>query len=307
MTHTTDSSDPFSARAAGTGRGLRAVHRPFRRLVAEGQPSHLGHADAAEAILEPRVGGRWYERAEDGSECDWGYVREVDRPERILLAWHLTPEWKFDPDPAKATEVEVLFTAEEDQTRVTLQHRGFEVHGEAGPGMRDSVAADGGWSSLLEQIPRGSLIREACRTAFPEIGIPRGLGSGRRRYEDRRRGGRRCDRHARGGAPHGSRQHRRAARRDGACGARCDRGRRPAGRDRRRRAVADRVRDGHRREQREHPAHGSAAARGAGPPLRGAGIRRQRRELRRAGRGAHRRRTPPRDAHARAPASAAAS
>ena len=112
---------------------------------------HILDAPAAEAILEPRVGGRWYERAEDGSECDWGFVREIDRPERILLAWHLTPEWKFDPDPAKATEVEVLFTAEEDQTRVTLQHRGFEVHGEAGPGMRESVGSDGGWSSLLQR------------------------------------------------------------------------------------------------------------------------------------------------------------
>ena len=112
---------------------------------------HILDTPAAEAILEPRVGGRWYERAGDGRECDWGYVRELDRPERILLAWHLTPEWKFDPDPAKATEVEVLFTAEEDQTRVTLQHRGFEVHGEAGPGMRDSVASDGGWSSLMDR------------------------------------------------------------------------------------------------------------------------------------------------------------
>ena len=77
-------------------------------------------------------------------------MREVDRPERILLAWHLTPEWKFDPDPAKATEVEVAFAAEEDATRVTLEHRGFDVHGDAGAAMRESVSSDGGWSSLLE-------------------------------------------------------------------------------------------------------------------------------------------------------------
>ena len=47
-------------------------------------------APTAIAILESREGGRWYERADDGSECDWGYVREIDRPTRILLAWHLT-------------------------------------------------------------------------------------------------------------------------------------------------------------------------------------------------------------------------
>jgi uncharacterized protein YndB with AHSA1/START domain len=111
---------------------------------------HILDSPAAEAILEPREGGRWYERANDGSECDWGYVREVDRPARIRLAWHLTPEWKFDPDPAKATEVEVTFTAENDGTRVTLEHRGFAVHGDAGAAMRTSVDSDGGWSSLLE-------------------------------------------------------------------------------------------------------------------------------------------------------------
>jgi Activator of Hsp90 ATPase homolog 1-like protein len=68
---------------------------------------HISDTPTAIGILEPREGGRWYERAEDGSECDWGHVRELERPERLLLAWQLTPEWKFDPDPAKATEVEV--------------------------------------------------------------------------------------------------------------------------------------------------------------------------------------------------------
>ena len=110
---------------------------------------HIADIETVEAFLEAREGGRWYERAEDGTECDWGYVRELDRPERILLAWHLTPDWNFDPDPARATEVEVTFTREGEGTRVTLEHRGFEVHGEAGAAMRRSVDADGGWPSLL--------------------------------------------------------------------------------------------------------------------------------------------------------------
>ena len=111
---------------------------------------HIADAPCAEALLEPRAGGRWFERAEDGSECDWGYVRELDRPDRLVLAWHLTPDWKFDPDPSKATEVEVTFSAEDDQTRVTLEHRGFEIHGESGAAMRESVSSEGGWPSLLE-------------------------------------------------------------------------------------------------------------------------------------------------------------
>jgi uncharacterized protein YndB with AHSA1/START domain len=111
---------------------------------------HISEDDAVEVVLEPREGGRWFERAADGSECEWGQVREVERPDRILFAWQLTPEWKYDPDLANATEVEVRFTAEEGGTRVTLEHRGFEVHGEAGATMRDSVSSESGWPELLQ-------------------------------------------------------------------------------------------------------------------------------------------------------------
>jgi uncharacterized protein YndB with AHSA1/START domain len=117
---------------------------------------HIGDAAAAEVFLDARPGGRWYERAEDGAECDWGSVLEIDRPNRILLAWHLTPEWRYDPDPANATEVEVTFIAEEEQTRVTLEHRGFEVHGEAGAAMRESVGGKGGWTELMALYKRAA-------------------------------------------------------------------------------------------------------------------------------------------------------
>jgi uncharacterized protein YndB with AHSA1/START domain len=112
---------------------------------------HIAEADAAEVFMEPREGGRWYERAEDGSECEWGQVLEFDRPNRIVLAWQLTPDWKYDPDMDKATQVEVSFHAEENNgTRVTLTHSGFEVHGEAGAAMRESVGGEGGWATLME-------------------------------------------------------------------------------------------------------------------------------------------------------------
>ena len=75
---------------------------------------------------------------------------EIDRPNRILLAWQLTPEWRFDPDEAKATHVEVTFEPEDGGTRVTLEHRGFEVHGEAGAAMRESVGGEGGWAGLMD-------------------------------------------------------------------------------------------------------------------------------------------------------------
>ena len=111
---------------------------------------HIGAAAAAQGILEPRTGGRWFERDADGNECDWGYVIAFEPPHRVLLAWQLTPEFAYDPDPEKVTEVEVTFTPTGDGTLVELEHRGFEKHGEAATRMRDSVSAPGGWADLLE-------------------------------------------------------------------------------------------------------------------------------------------------------------
>jgi len=116
---------------------------------------HIGETMATEVVMETRAGGRWFERDADGKECNWGYVTEIDPPHRLLLAWHLNPEWGFDPDPAKATEVEVTFTATDDGgTLVELEHRGFEKHGETGVKMRDAVSAPGGWTDLLEMYAK---------------------------------------------------------------------------------------------------------------------------------------------------------
>jgi uncharacterized protein YndB with AHSA1/START domain len=108
----------------------------------------------AEGVMEPRPGGRWFERSEDGSECDWGRVLAFEPPHRLVLAWQLTPAWAYDPDPAKATEVEVTFTAVDGGTLVELEHRGFERHGETGEEMSKAVGAPGGWGDLLQMYAK---------------------------------------------------------------------------------------------------------------------------------------------------------
>ena len=113
---------------------------------------HIGKADAAAAFVEPHEGGRFYERGVDGSECDWGRVFAYEPPSRLVIAWMLGPDWEFDADPAHATEVEIRFVAESPtRTRVELEHRGFDRLPERGAEIRDAVAAEGGWGSLLER------------------------------------------------------------------------------------------------------------------------------------------------------------
>ena len=73
---------------------------------------HIGETAPEAVVIEPQAGGRWFERAPDGAECDWGRVLEWEPPARVLLAWHLDADWRYDPDPAKATELEVQFVAE---------------------------------------------------------------------------------------------------------------------------------------------------------------------------------------------------
>jgi uncharacterized protein YndB with AHSA1/START domain len=108
---------------------------------------HIGKADAKDAIVEPRVGGRWYEKGVDGSECEWGKVAAWEPPSRLVLVWQIDADWKHD---AKLmTEVEVRFTKEGSGTRVDLEHRMLENFGARAPEMKGIFDSEGGWNGLL--------------------------------------------------------------------------------------------------------------------------------------------------------------
>jgi uncharacterized protein YndB with AHSA1/START domain len=109
----------------------------------------ISDAGMADFVLEPKVGGRWFEVGADGQECDTGSVSAFEPPDRLTLAWHLNERFQYDPDPGHASEVEVRFIAEDStHTRVELEHRGFERHGAGAQGVHDGV--DQGWSYCLE-------------------------------------------------------------------------------------------------------------------------------------------------------------
>jgi uncharacterized protein YndB with AHSA1/START domain len=110
----------------------------------------IGGADLQEAIIEPRQGGRWYERDADGSTCDWGEVLAWDPPHRLVLSWQIGGDWRLDADKSHASEIEVTFTPEGDATRVQIEHRHFERHGATADALREAVGGEGGWNGLLK-------------------------------------------------------------------------------------------------------------------------------------------------------------
>ncbi|XRQ08703.1 SRPBCC family protein [Actinomadura welshii] len=115
----------------------------------------IGKAEMSDFVVEPRVGGRWYEVGVDGTECDTGRVTAYEPPGRLVLAWHLDGNWQFDPDPAHASEVEVRFTPDgDDGTRVDLFHRHFDRHGEGAAAVRAAVASTGGWGHCIAAYVR---------------------------------------------------------------------------------------------------------------------------------------------------------
>lgn len=112
---------------------------------------HIGAQIPATAIIEPRVGGRWFERASDGTECDWGSVLVWEPPERVALAWNISAKWQHDP--ALDTRIEIRFIAEGPQTtRIELEHRQLEAYGDDAEKMRSNFDSDGGWSALLRSF-----------------------------------------------------------------------------------------------------------------------------------------------------------
>lgn len=99
----------------------------------------------ADVVVEPRAGGRWYERGVDGSEHAWGRVLDYEPPRRLLLAWQLTREFVFDPE--FETMVEVMFEEKDGGTLVHFEHRDLERFGEGAAAELEGM--DGGWAFLL--------------------------------------------------------------------------------------------------------------------------------------------------------------
>jgi len=113
-----------------------------------GQP-----APTPRVFMESRLGGRWYERALDRSECTWGRVLAWTPPRSLVLSWQIGANGEFDPK--LETELDLHFAARSPQlTLVSLEHRHLERYGNAAQAHRALLASRVGWAGILECFGR---------------------------------------------------------------------------------------------------------------------------------------------------------
>ena len=70
-----------------------------------------------------------------------------------VFTWDISLAWQIETDPSRTSEVEVRFVPEgPERTRVELEHRHIDRHGEGWEQMRSAVASEGGWDLGLGRL-----------------------------------------------------------------------------------------------------------------------------------------------------------
>jgi uncharacterized protein YndB with AHSA1/START domain len=136
---------------ASIERAFRVFTEDFDRI--KPREHNMLTVEIAESVLEPRVGGRIFDRGVDGSECHWARVLAYEPPDRLVFSWDISPQWQIESQPEKTSEVEVRFIAETpERTRVELEHRNLDRHGPGWESERDGVGGEGGWPLYLQRF-----------------------------------------------------------------------------------------------------------------------------------------------------------
>jgi uncharacterized protein YndB with AHSA1/START domain len=80
-------------------------------------------------------------------------VLAYEPPTRVVFSWDINLQWQIETDHERTSEIEVRFTAEGDnRTRVDLEHRRLDRHGEGWEAMAAAVGSPEGWGRGLERF-----------------------------------------------------------------------------------------------------------------------------------------------------------
>jgi uncharacterized protein YndB with AHSA1/START domain len=137
-------------------KAFRAFTDDFDRI--KPREHNMLSVEIAESVFEPSVGGRVFDRGVDGSECQWARVLAYEPPHRVVFSWDISPRWQIESDRDRTSEVEVRFTAESaERTRVDVEHRYLDRHGDGWEGLREGLEGGDGWPIYLQRLANVSL------------------------------------------------------------------------------------------------------------------------------------------------------
>uniref|UniRef100_A0A5Q5BMT7 Activator of Hsp90 ATPase homologue 1/2-like C-terminal domain-containing protein n=2 Tax=unclassified Mycobacterium TaxID=2642494 RepID=A0A5Q5BMT7_MYCSS len=138
---------------------LERAFRVFTERFGDFKPRehNLLRVPIAATVFEPHVGGHIYDRGVDGSECRWARIVAYEPPHRVVFTWDIGPTWHVESDLERTSEVEVRFVGETaERTRVVLEHRHLDRHGDGWESVATGVDGDAGWPLYLTRY-RGLL------------------------------------------------------------------------------------------------------------------------------------------------------
>jgi uncharacterized protein YndB with AHSA1/START domain len=137
-------------------KAFRAFTDDFDRI--KPREHNMLPVEIAESVFEPGVGGRVFDRGVDGSECQWARVLAYEPPHRVVFSWDISPRWQIESDRERTSEVEVRFTTESaKRTRVDVEHRYLDRHGDGWEGLREALGGGDGWPIYLQRLADVSL------------------------------------------------------------------------------------------------------------------------------------------------------
>ena len=130
-------------------RDLTATFRLWTEQTALWWPAatHSMSGDPQTVVqMESFVGGRFFERASDGREFEWGTVLVWEPPHRLSHTWYM------GTGAERPTRVDISFTLlDETTTRIDIEHRGPELIGERWKVV--SKIFPGAWDAVLHDFP----------------------------------------------------------------------------------------------------------------------------------------------------------
>jgi uncharacterized protein YndB with AHSA1/START domain len=121
------------------------VERPVEWLP----PEHTFIRGESAVVMEPWLGGRFYERGANGSEAVRGTVLIWEPPYRLTMTWRVGAGWRPVADDEHASRIAIEFTpAGAAATEVTFTYRELHRHGAMAEQVHAALSVPGPGESL---------------------------------------------------------------------------------------------------------------------------------------------------------------